>query len=309
MKYTLILLSLFSLFLSACSKEVKIDIPGYEQQVVIDGSIETDAPPLVLLSKSNDIYSPTNLDAYLENFISGAIVTVSNGLTTVQLDEICTDNLPAGTEEIAAGIFGIPAAELANFHLCAYTSFNTDIWGQVGKTYNLTVTFDGKTYTSSTTILQSTPPVNMFYKLSGSFTDKGYSWVTLNDPPNQYDAYKLQYKRSGKPQFEDVWNPFFDDQFFDGKTFDFSFDDKTTYDDPNVPDNVKGYFNLGDTVILKLSKLDRSAYEFFEKKYNQLFNAGNPFSTPTNVPTNIKGGALGVWVGYSPAYDTLVCIP
>ena len=193
--------------------------------------------------------------------------------------------------------------------MCAYTSFNTDIWGQVGKTYNLTVTFDGKTYTSSTTILQSTPPANMFYKLSGSFTDKGYSWVTLNDPPNQYDAYKLQYKRSGKPQFEDVWNPFFDDQFFDGKTFDFSFDDKTTYDDPNVPDNVKGYFNLGDTVILKLSKLDRSAYEFFEKKYNQLFNAGNPFSTPTNVPTNIKGGALGVWVGYSPAYDTLVCIP
>ena len=149
--------------------------------------------------------------------------------------------------------------------------------------------------------------------------NKTFYWPLMHEAITREDREVLiEYLQQDNPrltngpkveEFEDVWNPFFDDQFFDGKTFDFSFDDKTTYDDPNVPDNVKGYFNLGDTVILKLSKLDRSAYEFFEKKYNQLFNAGNPFSTPTNVPTNIKGGALGVWVGYSPAYDTLVCIP
>ena len=309
MKYIYSFLCLSSVLLSACSKEVKIDIPNYGEQVVIDGNIETNTPPLVLLSKSNDIYSATNLEAYLNNFISGAIVSVSDGSTSVQLDEICTDNLPDGTEEIAASIFGIPAEELANYHLCAYTSFNTAIWGQIGKTYTLTVTFEGKTYSSSTTISQPSPPVNLFYKLSGSLTDKGYSWITLSDPPNQYDAYKLQYKFNGDTFFEDPWSPFFDDQFFDGKTFDFSFNDVKSYEDPSIPDNLKGYFNTGDTVIIKLSKLDRSAYEFFEKKYNQLFNNGNPFATPTNIPTNINGGALGVWVGYSPYFDTLVCIP
>jgi hypothetical protein len=46
-----------------------------------------------------------------------------------------------------------------------------------------------------------------------------------------------------------------------------------------------------------------------EKKYTQLFSAGNPFATPTNIPSNIKGGAMGVWAGYSPRFDTLICVP
>jgi hypothetical protein len=36
---------------------------------------------------------------------------------------------------------------------------------------------------------------------------------------------------------------------------------------------------------------------------------GNPFASPTNIQTNIKGGALGVWAGFSTFYDTLICVP
>ena len=49
--------------------------------------------------------------------------------------------------------------------------------------------------------------------------------------------------------------------------------------------------------------------EYMEKKYTQMYSAGNPFATPINLPTNIVGGALGIWAGYSPWYDTLICIP
>ena len=28
-----------------------------------------------------------------------------------------------------------------------------------------------------------------------------------------------------------------------------------------------------------------------------------------NVPSNIQGGALGVWAGFAPVYDTLICKP
>jgi hypothetical protein len=48
-------------------------------------------------------------------------------------------------------------------------------------------------------------------------------------------------------------------------------------------------------------------FDFFEKKYSQMFSGGNPFATPLNIPSNIKGGALGIWVGFSPWYDTLIC--
>jgi hypothetical protein len=55
--------------------------------------------------------------------------------------------------------------------------------------------------------------------------------------------------------------------------------------------------------------MDAPVFEFFEKKYAQLQTAGNPFATPTNIPTNFTGGALGIWAGFSPSYDTLICIP
>ena len=40
---------------SSCTKEVQIDIPGYKDQLVIDGSIETGQPAIVLLSKTNNV--------------------------------------------------------------------------------------------------------------------------------------------------------------------------------------------------------------------------------------------------------------
>lgn len=298
----------FGLMISSCTKEVEIDIPGYQEQIVIDGSIETNSPPIVLLSRSNDIYSPTNLQAYLDGFVTGAEVIVSDGTNTVTLDEICTDNLPAGTEEIAAQIFGIPAEQLVTLHLCAYTSFDTNIWGQVGKTYNLTVNFEGKTYTSSTTILPPTPLMNTFWKPDGDYTDRGYSWATLADPAGQYDAYKWEVKYLNDPVFTKTFSPFTDDEFFDGKTFDFSYENPMTCNGEYEPEDYRCYYKLQDTIVIKLSKIDRYVYEFMEKKYNQIYSAGNPFATPTNIPTNIQGGALGVWAGYSPWYDTLICV-
>lgn len=301
--------------MASCTKEVKIDIPGYEEQLVIDGRIETDMPPIILISKTKDIYSPTDIDAYLNSFVSGAIVTVSNGDTTVVLDEICTDNLPPGTEQMAADLFGIPVSELPNYHICAYTTFNTSIWGEVGKTYSLTVEFEGKTYTSSTKIVQSTALNSVYWKQDEDAPQGfGFSWANLTDPAGQYDAYMWEVKRldigdDGQPKdgaFKATFAPVWDDEFINGTTFDFAFENPNNRDE-NIPDEQKFYYGIGDTVVIKLSKLDVDVYEFLEKKYLQLQTTGNPFASPTAIPTNIKGGALGVWAGYSPHFDTLIC--
>jgi len=94
-----------------------------------------------------------------------------------------------------------------------------------------------------------------------------------------------------------------------GTTFDFAFDNPMSYGDNSIPNNVKGLYKIGDTVVTRLSQLDPLAYEFLEKKYVQINSAGNPFGVPTNIPSNIKGGALGAWIGYSPAFDTLIVKP
>lgn len=313
-----VLIALFSLilFLGSCTKEVKIDIPGYEEKMVIDGRIETGMPPIVLISKTQDIYSPTTMEAFLNSFQSGAVVTVSDGSTTVVLDEICSDNLPPGTEAMAAAMFGIPEEELANYHLCAYSTFNTAIWGQVGKTYSLKVELNGEVYTSSTQIVNPTPLDSVYWKQDpGANQGYGYSWATLTDPPG-FDAYFWEVKRinmvngnTKDPAFKATFSPVFDDEFFGGQTFNFYYENPFTWDDETVQDTDKGYYKQGDSVVIKFSKIDAAVYEFLEKKYMQLGTTGNPFASPTMIPSNIQGGAIGLWAGYSPSFDTLYCTP
>ena len=315
MKKTIYILSIISLLFS-CTKEVEIEIPGYKEQLVIDGSIETGQPPIVLLTKSSDVYAPTDLSAFFNSFVSGAQISVSNGTTTVDLIEICSDNIPPGSEALVSELLGVSIDELANFHICGYTSFDPSIFGEIGKTYTLSVIFEGQTYTAETKIEQPNPLTNVFWKPDGDLTTHGFSWATLADPPNQFDAYKWEVKRinldiDGNPMdanFDEPFGPVFDDKFFDGMTFDFFYDNPFGYED-GVLDDYAGLYELGDTIVIKFSKIDENVYEFLEKKYIQLSTAGNPFATPTNIPNNISGDALGIWAGYSPTFDTLVCQP
>jgi len=315
MKNTLIIFCTILLTLS-CTKEVIIDIPGFEEQLVIDGRIETGQPPFILISKSKDIYAPTDLQAFFNSFVSGAQLTVSDGTTTYDLIEICSDNLPPGSEAIVASLLGVPVTDLTSIHICGYTSLDPSTFGQVGKTYTLTVINEGETFTGVTKIVEPTPLSNLYWKPDGNLTTHGYAWATLSDPVNQFDAYKWEVQRINTDvngdlldaNFVEPFSPIFDDQFFDGLTFDFFYDNPQAYEDGVLEDEA-GLYTLGDTVVIKFSKMDKNVFEFMEKKYTQLSTAGNPFATPTNILNNLTGGALGVWAGYSPSFDTLICQP
>jgi len=293
--------------LNSCSKEVKIDILGFEENLVIDGSIETGTPAIVLLSNSKDIYASTDINSYLSGFISGATVTVSNGTITDTLIEICTDNLPAGFDSVAAAYFGVPIEQLVDLHLCAYVS--SGIVGEVGKTYTLKVIHNNKTYTSSTKIENPTVLDNLFWKEQANLPGYGFSWAKITDSPIMGDAYRWEVKNLSDVSFSKPFQPFTDDRFYNGLTFEFSVENPMSFKDTIIENQYKGYYKLGDTIVVKFSKLGKKEYQFFEKKYNQIFSGGNPFATPTNIPSNIEGGALGVWAGFSPWYDTLICVP
>jgi hypothetical protein len=311
--YPLFMLCMAAVLLLSCTKEVKIDIPGYTEQLVIDGSIETDKKPLVLLSKTANIYAATNIEAYLNSFVEDAIITVSDGTNTIPLELVYTDELPSNDVQMIGEILGFSSVLLSNVHMPVYYGLNGTMLGEVGKNYTLNVDLNGKSFTATTSILPPTQLVELFWKPDGNYTDRGYSWAKLSDAPGTYDAYKWQVKRLNAAynddHFFEPFNPYYDDTFFDGKTFEFSYENPMTCRDDFEPEDLRCYYLLGDTVVVKYSKLGQDVYEFMEKKYNQIYSAGNPFATPLNIPTNIKGGALGIWAGYSPTYDTLVCVP
>jgi hypothetical protein len=291
--------------ISSCTKEVQIDLPGYKEQLVVDGRIETGMPAIVLLSKTSNVYSTTNFESYLNSFVDDAIVLLSDGTQTDTLTKICTDDLPPGLEDIAAGIFGIPAAQLSSLHLCAYISLG--MIGEVGKTYELEIQHGGKTYISSSRIAEPVALDSLYWKPEGNFTDRGFTWAKLSDPASTTDAYCWEVKYLTDATFSKTFNPYFNDKFFNGLTFEYGYENPMSFQDtmPNNP--YRGFYKLGDTVVVKFSKIGPKEFNYFEKKYNQMYSGGSPFAVPTNVPTNISGGALGIWAAYSPWVDTLVC--
>jgi len=307
--YKIFLITIFSsiAILVSCTKEVKIEIPGYKEQLVVDGFIETGAPALVLLSKTNNIYAGTNIQNYIDGFVSGATVIVSDGATVDTLLEICTDNLPQGTEEAVAAFFNLPVDSIINKHLCFYVS--DQIVGEVGKTYTLKIISEGKTYDSQTSILQPKQLDSLYWKPEVNLQDYGFSWAKLSDPPQSGNAYRWEVKYISDLSFSKPFGPYNDDRFYNGLTFEFAYENPMSFNNPFIPEQYRGYYHLGDTIVVKFSTLGQKEYQFFEKKYNQIYSGGNPFATPVNIPSNISNGALGIWAGYSPSYDTLICLP
>ena len=88
-----ILLSIFILLFTACEQEVELDIPPAEQQYVVEGYIEQDLPPFVILTKSTPYFSPITLASIEESFVHDAIITVNNGAYTDTLREFSSDTL------------------------------------------------------------------------------------------------------------------------------------------------------------------------------------------------------------------------
>lgn len=309
-----LLISVIVSVISGCTKEVQIDIPGFQEQIVIDGSIEPGMPPIVIISRSKDIYSPTNIEAFLSGFVTDAAVYVSDGTTEYQLTLFCSDDLPPGTEDLVAGFLGVTPEQLAQLNICAYTSMNPAIWGQTGKTYHLRVEHEGKSYTGTTQILQPHALDALWWQEENDNPGYGFSYARLSDPAGVYDAYKWEVKRinmvDGKP-IDSYYKPTFssvvEDEFFDGKTFEFYYENPWTIGDQSLEAKHRGRYKVGDTVVVKFSKIDEGVYDFLYSKLAQALSSGNPFASSMNVKTNLEGGCLGVWAGYSPVYDTLVC--
>ncbi len=302
-----LLITLFS-----CTKEVKIDIPGYQNQLVVDGIIETGGHPIVLLSQSANIYEQSDLATYISRFVYDANLSVIHGNDTFPLTLYTIPELPIDSQKKVAEMLRLDWNEALLLPIKVYSS--TVLIAEASQSYTLHISYQGKTYQGTTYLPTPTPLDTIYWKSEPGTNQYGYSWAKLSDPVQQFDAYKWEVKRvntfNGAP-IDDIYKRgfggFFSDQFFDGQTIEFYYENPLKRKDTTHLKAYKRYYRLGDSVVVKFSKMDQQVYSFYDKKYAQLNSASSPFSTPVNVPTNIPG-LLGVWAGFSPCYDTLYCV-
>jgi hypothetical protein len=285
MRKTYLAITSIILLLITCKKDITVHFPpGHVSQVFIEGMLYPGKKPQIFISKSHSFFSSQVTPQ--EVFARGAVVKITSGTTTDIL---------------------VPDSSFNKFRCRWEPFYRGGIPSQYGKTYGLEVSFEGNTYTASTTINQSRVVINSIV-YSPEFFDVygGHDGViiTITDHPGTRDYYRFQMNRfidtsmhhahsldafvntcvSGPDEkfpVTDIGRIVFDDEFADGKKIVMSVE-------------VSFEYNKGDSSWVRIQSLDKNSAEFYKDLDDQLQAIYNPFVEPVFINTKIPG-AIGVF--------------
>lgn len=322
-KYILFLTAIIAgLFTTSCTKDISGDLPDFGTSIVVDGSIETGKPPVILLTRSTKVFGDLNVNDLGAFFLHDAEIYMTRDNDTFRepLQEICLRNFPAIPDSLkrsllySLGVSVYDSAEVPD--VCVYTIsleelgnyFNNGVClscGVEGHQYNITIKVHGKTITSSTTI----PPAVGLVGLGTRPVPNNDSLVnvtaTIAVPPTLGNFIRYWTKRNNEPYYTPYSGSVYDDKLFSGQTLTLPVERGIPGYIGNPDPVTYGYFWKGDTVTVKWTSIDSRTYDF----YNTLENdgGGSPFSSPIRVKSNVVGdSAIGVWAGYGSRYYTIV---
>ena len=314
----LMLTSALALMLGACEKEITVAVPETEPRLVVEGTIEPGEPPIIILTRTQSFFAPTDLSSFAGLFVKNAVVIVSNGLVTDTLDMVCSSILTEEQILLAAEATGLDPQLLATVDICLYSTTDQAIFGEEGGVYDLRIEAEGKTLTSTTTIVPAVPLDSLWFRLidqDGSDGDDstGFLWARSFDPPAPNNFYRVMTRRLNTGEDGAALDATFaaplgstsNDQYFNGQAIEFIISrGSSSFSDPEDRGST---FKRGDTVAVKLISLDKASYDFYRSYENNVATQGDLFTQPANGRSNIEGGH-GVWAGLHAYLDTLVCI-
>ena len=240
-------------------------------ELVVEGWIEDNRPPVVILSKtltlSDKYQSLTDLKDYI---VTWAKVSVSDGVDTVVL-----------------------TGKYDPEYFPPYVYTTGRMFGRVGATYTLMVEYEDIYATAETRILPSPVMENMRVVRSEDSDSLYQIEITMRDESPEKDYYQVFTKTgtSSKQFFASYLGYFTDDVITDG-TFIPVFRGKSAMDEDYTP-----YFKENDSVSVKIAHIDNGAYEFWSTYSKNVNMPSSMFLTAiSRVPSNISG-ALGYWCG------------
>lgn len=160
-----------------------------------------------------------------------------------------------------------------------------NITAEIGRTYYLTLSIDGKLYKSQAT-LNSVPNIDSFYTWNFLTEKNKIPSIVINDPVSEKNYYRYHVSKNGI--IPDRREYVFEDKLINGTKWAFS--------------SNQQFFDKGDTVVFRLLGMDSKNYDYWKILIqNQARTAGNNnSSSPTNPPTNIEGVNV---LGYFSAHE------
>lgn len=184
--------------------------------------------------------------------------------------------------------------DLGNTALLTYQGegrYVTDgIEGIAGRKYHLEINYQGQDYEAWTTM--PAPPsvasIEVRYFQENILREEGYYIVVSGiDPDFENGYYRLLLYKNGT-----LLNPLGRDDLFVATTDE---------EGPGIEEfEVPVAFEIGDRVTLKILKMDKAAYVFYQSYLLLLLNDGGLFgSPPANPDSNISNEALGLFQAVS----------
>ncbi len=293
------MLILFSCLLWACETPISMKLPGKENTKIIEGWIENDKNPIVIVSNSISYYSTIGIEEILSAVDRDAKVYVT--------DEV------GNTEQLTLGvsfehIYGVLGA--------AYVG--QTLKGEAGKEYTLYVEDkDGRVFTAKTRIPQQEILIDsIFFPINNGLYDTTCPIrMMFQDRPETYDCYRFFCKiKNLDITYSPVRLGTFDDLTFNGKpiTYELSRAPLSNFNFSDMTDSVRedysrSYFKAGDTIVLRSTLTDTATLKYWFPLQVDIFLGMNPFMVSGTYPTNIIGeNVTGIWSGYHARYDTLI---
>lgn len=259
-KYNIQLLLAFVVVLTSCEKVIDLNLDQTTPKIVIEGILTN--------LNTNHLVSISNTKNFDEDntraVISGAVIKVTdqNGQTITF------------TEQGKSGNY-----------------YSTRFRGVPGRTYTLSVTTNGQTYTA-TSKMPLPVPIRSLTQVELSFFGETRKLVEVNylDPANIENFYYTKlYVNNIKRGSLDVSS----DRFNDGKAVK----NATFVSDPDL--------ETGDKVKIQLLTIDENVFKYLFS-LSQITGNGGPPTTPANPTSNFSNGALGYFSASTLSTDSLV---
>ncbi|MDB5239489.1 MAG: hypothetical protein JWP57_114 [Spirosoma sp.] len=256
---------------------------------------------LILIASSLTLYScETVIDAKLDTgptqLTVDATITDQPGQQSIRLTQTAAyfDNSPSPAAIGATVNVSDGAGRTFPFNDSASTGYYVwkpkagDTLGQIGQTYNLSITYQGNTYRASST-MNRVPPVDSIIfrkkKLNPLSSTEGYqAEFYARDLPGATDYYRIRFFRNGVLQNRARDIITLKDASFSGSANTDGFVFIRPFRQSINPDSL---YAPNDIVNVEIRSITPEAYEFWQQFARQITNGGLFATPPANVPTNI----------------------
>ena len=257
-------LILLTFIFYSCEEIIEIDLNSADPKIVIEGTVTAQPGPYtVTITKTADYYNPGTYPT-----VSGAVVSIadSNGF----FEELV---------ETAAGIYQTDSLQ-----------------GTPGRTYTLTVTVEGQTYSAISSMPLPTEIDSLLYEENEEGVrprdKKGYALtIKFTDESGVEDFKRVKIYRNGNLQ--DGYF-LYNGRLSDGNVIEF--------------DRIHTAFELNDYVYVELLSIDEPTYEYYSTLGNAVASSGGSkiqTKIPANPISNLSGGALGYFGAFTVRSDSV----